>query len=309
MAKTPATSSNWKTIEQPKLKRGMTPQSKGKRIKHFLKGMAWILGIVLMIGCGWVSVQGYQFVARWVSAVGPSQPLSHVVFESDGVLSKNWLEKKLMLPWGTPLLSVDIHGLKEILEKESQIQSVVIERHFPSTLNIYLKELQPAAKILVREGLKSTLYLVSENGQVYLGEGYSKGHLNTLPFIEGVQLRKNPQGGFFPLEGFQALSDFLAQTKLYYPDLYRNWRGISCARFKGQPDALGAAIEVKTDNESVIVFSPQKPLDQLQRLEYILNYVAQNGKPLPKRIDLTLEDQAAVEFQKPSKTVASKKLK
>lgn len=309
MAKTPSASSNWKTIEQPKLKRGMTPQSKGKRIKQFLKGIAWIFAMVFLIGCGWVSIQGYQFIVRWVSVVGPSQPLSQVTFESDGVLSENWLEKTLTLPWGTPLLSVDIHALKEQLEQKAQIQSVVVERRFPSTLNIQLKELQPVAKIVVREGLKSALYLVSEDGKVYLGEGYSKGYLSTLLFLEGVKLHKNLQGGFLPLEGFQAVSHFLAQTKLYYPDLYSNWKAISCERFKGQPDALGAAFEVKTHHESVIVFSPQKPLDQLQRLEYILNYVAQNGKPLPKRIDLTLEDQAAVEFSKPPKTFASKKLK
>lgn len=309
VAKT-SSSATWKTIEQPKLKRGVTPQAKVKRIKQFLKGLLLILSLVMVMVGAWVGFQGYQFMVQWMSKVGPSQPLSHIVFESDGVLSKSWLEKKLLLPWGTPLLSIDIHEIKNKLEDNPQIQSVVVERLFPSTLNIRLRELQPIARIAVRESsLRSSIYLVATDGQVYRGEGYAASLLDPLPFFEGIKLRKDPAGGFLPLEGFEALYDLLTQARMYYPDVYHSWKSIVCDRFKGNPEVLGAAFEVKTKDGAIIVFSPQKPLDQLQRLEYILNYVAQNGKPTPRRIDLTLDDQAAVEFQKPSKNIPSRRLK
>jgi cell division septal protein FtsQ len=310
VAKPPSSSSTWKAIEQPKLKRGNTPQAREKKVKRFLKGLLAIIAMAALIGCGWVALQGYQFVVHWVSRIGPSQPLSQVVFESNGVLNKSWLEKSMALPWGIPLLSVDIADLKMQLQSHGQIAHATVERLFPNTLKIGVEELQPIARILLREStLRSSIYLVSKEGCIYKGEAYPTTVLEHLPFLEGVLIKKDLQGNLLPLPGMEPIEALLTLARNHYPTLYKCWKSISLERFKGNPDVLGAALEVKTHENQTVLFSPQKPLDQLQRLDYIAQYALQQGKPFPRRVDLTLEDQAAVEFALPTKTASSKRSK
>ncbi len=289
---------SWRDIEQNKLKRGVTPQSRFKRLKFALKIALTSLLLCCIVGIGFVLVKGYHSLSDWMNAVGPSRPLKIVSFESNGVLTREWANQISPFPWGCTLGKIDIFKIKEELESHGQVDKAIVERHFPETLKLRIYEVKPILRLMVKESKeKPTLYLLDEHGSVYRGSHYPKSMIEALPFLEGVQLQKKPMGGYFPIIGIEALSHLLDEARNQYPNIYKQWRSISCQRFNGRPDAVNSAIEIKTFDGMRIIFSPQSPIEQLNRLHYILQYLTEHKSTRVSRIDLTLEDQAAVELE------------
>ena len=291
------TNPSWRAIEQTKLKRGVTPQARMKRLKWVLKVLMGCLGLAVFGGFGWALFKGYQGLSNWMNEVGPARPLARVVFETNGVLTRDWAERLQPFPWGTPLLDVDILSIKAALERDGQVQGVVVDRQFPDTLKLTIREGEPILRLAVKEGKgKPTVYLVERHGGVYKGKNYPQAMLEALPYLEGVQLQKNPMGGFFPIIGMPAVSELLQEARLNYQSIYKQWRSISCERFNGRPEAVGAAIVVKMVEGTTVIFTPESFTEQLDRLAYILQYLKDEAYPKALRIDLTLDDQAAVQL-------------
>jgi len=297
MARAQNKANSWKsTIAQSKGKRAATAQSRLRKVKFLLKFTLFLMGA---IGIGlliWASIWGYQQTVRWITQIAPAACLEHVEVHSDGVLTSAWVLGQIQPSWGERLSQVDIYRIKADLEKNKQIKQATVERLFPQTIKIRLQEAQPILRIAVQQGYtKPIVYLVSEQGELYIGHHYPAESLAALPFLEGVRLEKNPQGGYFPIAGAYVLAELLDVARTHYPEIYGKWKNLSGERFSGKPQAIGASIKVRTQQGNELIFAPMRFEQQLERLRYILAYLNEHQTSF-KKIDLTLEDQATVEL-------------
>jgi len=72
---------------------------------------------------------------------------------------------------------------------------------------------------------------------------------------------------------------------------------VTLTHYSGDLDLPGQVIEIRSALVPRILFSASRDFgQQLDRLEYILSYVAQRGNPSIERIDLSLNGAAAVQF-------------
>lgn len=301
---------SWRAIQQNKLKRPVTSQSRFKQIKLFGKWLltCGLLGLVALFG--WGVWRGYQGVSDWMAVAGPMRTLQKVSFKTDGVLTRQWLESLWPFPWGQPLDQIDIFKLKYFLEAQGQVQTAVITREFPDRLGIVLKEACPVAKILLKNlNSKPLIYLLQSNGSLYQGYGYAKAVIEGLPYVEGIKLQRDKSGMFFPIIGFEKVALLLELARLQYPIIYQQIQSVNCSQMPSGAYDVAAILFVKLFSGLVIKFKYQDFESALERLAYILNYLEENHYQGGLKIDLTLEDQAIVEFSKnpamviPQKTI------
>jgi len=204
---------------------------------------------------------------------GPAMPINQVIFHSSGPLNKEWFLNWLGPLRGSSLVEVDLGKLHQNLLNEEQILSARITRNFPSTLNVEIKEHLPLLVLRLRDKKRGHLdWLVSSNGTLYRGEGYSNGMLKLIPSlnIPSSLIEKTPdQKGFKKLKGIPVVAPLLELARRDYPELYRDWSVVSFNRpYDKDP---GASITVKSNRVKSIRFNPSNYADQLKRLRYLLD--------------------------------------
>jgi cell division septal protein FtsQ len=294
-----AVSTSWRGIQQHKLKRVLTPQSRFKQLKIIGKWGLAVLLLCICMGLGWGIWRGYHGVSAWMAVVGPMRSLQAVSFETNGVLTRQWVESHWRFPWGKPLDQIDIFKLKALLEAQGQVRSATVTRQFPDTLGIVLEEACPIVKILIKnKAQKPIIYLVDARGELYQGVGYSSAVLEALPYLEGITLQKNKTGAFFPIVGFEGIAAFLDLIHVSYPALYQQMKSFDLRHWSPGQDEVGSLMLLKLRSGLVIQFAARNAAQQLDRLIYILNYLEDNAYAGALKIDLTFEDQAIVEFSK-----------
>lgn len=204
---------------------------------------------------------------------GPSLPIKQIVFRSSGPLNHEWFLNWLGPLRGSSLVEVDLEKLQQNLLKEEQISYARISRSFPSTLVVEIKERVPMLVLRLRDRKKGYLdWLVSSDGSLYRGEGYSNGMLRLIPslHIHASLIEKTPDGkGFKKLKGIPVVAPLLELARRDYPELYRGWSVVSYNRpYDNDP---GASITIKSNRIKSIRFNPSNYANQLKRLRYLLD--------------------------------------
>lgn len=286
-------SATWRGIEQKGPSKGIG-KVKG-RISFFKTGkvMAIVLGSLMIVGAG---VFGFLEIKRGVSLLTPaSHPLREVIVETNGVLRESLLAKALQLPEKVDLLDIDIFELKEKIEDLGQVKSAMVERQLPDTLKITLVEHVPVLKVVHvdnhnrREGL-----LVARDGTVFKGFGYSKSFLQSLLYVEGVNIQKTA-GKYRPLRQVGLINELISLAQNEKPHLYKKWHSVSFAYLDDALGPAGSFVKVKTKNYGDVIFSPQQYEVQLNRLDSIISYADERHLAHIERIDLSMQGQAAVQ--------------
>ena len=149
--------------------------------------------------------------------VGPSELLREIYFETDGVLTDDWLDGQLDLPPNSTLMDIDIFAIQESLMEHGQTKNVMIERHFPDSLIITVQEHIPVMRTVFRDAQgKKRIWLVSDGGHVYEGMNYTEDTLKRLPFLIDIVLK--PHGlGFKPIPGVAEVAKLLNDGRRFYP--------------------------------------------------------------------------------------------
>ena len=130
---------------------------------------------------------------------------------------------------------------------------------------------------------------------MYQGVGYPQATLRKLPFVVPYQY---PQGGIFPIRGIDVVADLLEVTRRTQPNFFKTWQLVSLKYFTGDAEMPGQVIEVQTSMVPRIIFGTSTDFaQQLDRLGVIMQYVQSHGNPAVKRIDLSLQGSAAVQFE------------
>ncbi|MEC8209333.1 MAG: FtsQ-type POTRA domain-containing protein [Verrucomicrobiota bacterium] len=226
----------------------------------------------------------------------PSKPVEKILFDSDGALPASWLRNVVELRRDTAMMEIDIHTMKQQLEAHGQVKSASIERQFPNALKIDLKEHEPVLRIRVMDANEQTeVRIISREGTIYKGIGYTRATLNKLPFVLPYQ---HPEGGISPMRGIDQVAELLEETRQAQPNFYKTWKLVSLKHYSGNPELPGQVIEIRSSMVPRIIFGLNNSFaQQIDRLAVILNYVQSRGNPAIKRIDLTLPKDAAVQFE------------
>ncbi len=200
-------------------------------------------------------------------------PVAEVSFSTDGVLTQRWIRNWLGPIRQRNLLDMNIEEIQRELMGEEQIIECVVSREFPATLKVQIRERDPILVLRMRNSSSQCVdWLVSCDGHLYQGEGYSSGQLLSLPSlrIDSQKIRKSTESvGYVPLEGIPFVFPLIELARREYPEIYRDWKIISFER-PDQSDP-GAHVLVEAGRIGKVRFSPGDYSSQLKRLRYLLD--------------------------------------
>jgi len=277
-------------------KRVQSPQARRRRRVQIAKLLAAaLICLALIFGLVWF-VRSLADREEAIRITTPSKPIARVLFDTDGVLPSRWLGSVIEIRRDTLLMEVNIHALKEQLESQGQVKSASVERQFPDALKIEVREHEPVLRMRVagREG-RPELRIVSRDGTIYEGVGYPEATLNQLPYVSPYV---HPEGGIRPLRSIDRVAELLEVARRTQPNFFSTWQLVSLEHFSGDSEMPGEIIEVRTTMIPRLIFGLNLDFaQQLDRLSVIMRYVQERGNPKLKRVDLSLKDSAAVQFE------------
>ena len=291
----PPPTRSWKDIRQ-----GVSTQAMSKegRRRMVLASVKFAVVCVVVFGCAWAAFEVYQTwesdPARLKEPV-KAVPLKQIVFATDGVLARAWLDRTLALPGSASLMTLDLSALQDRLLASGQVQSVVLRRRFAdNTLVVTVQERSPVARVMVQIGGASPqLRLVARDGVVYESAGYERAVLERLPWLDGVRLRRTARSGFEPIAGMERTAGLLSAAQGLVPLLCADWQVVSLARLASDQEII-----VRSRIIPEIIFDAQGDFPrQLAKLDYIVESLKTHGAPPMKRVNLALGGQVPVELQ------------
>jgi cell division septal protein FtsQ len=253
------------------------------------------MGLVLMIALSLWGITAIRERDVPIQVKTPSKPIQQLMFETDGVLPNAWLASVVQLEPGTTMMEADIHAMKRLLKAERQVISASVERIFPDSLKVSIREQVPVLRIAVAQADGAPEQrIVSREGTIYRGIGYSKATLGRLPFVRPYQ---HSDGSYEPMLGIDRVSDLLNLAREMEPGFSKTWRVVSLENYTGDETMPGEVIEIRSSMVDRIIFGASGDFgQQLDRLRVIMDYVRSRGNPSLKRIDLSLRGSAAVQF-------------
>jgi hypothetical protein len=286
-------SSSWKNLVNKKPKKKSIRSDQQRKWLFGLKffSLALVLAMVSLA----VYFADKNFSETFLSSdkefhrVSPS--VDRVDFTSDGPLNLKWFMNWFGPMRNRSLMDLDIAEIYEALVSDDQILTASVSRVFPSTLKVELKERHPVLVLRLKEAPEEySDWLVSEDGVLYKGAGYSSSRLAHLPSLKvsPKQLKFNATNlSYEPLEGMVHVSPLLELARREYPDMYKDWLVVSYERpYATDP---GAHILIQTNRISKIRFSPTAFADQMKRLRYLLSEPKFRTKSKIRSIDLSHE--------------------
>jgi len=286
---------SWRELAGPRRRRINSPQAKKRRHKKFLRALVLLsLFVIFMAAAAW-SIVSLNQREESITITPPSKPIERILFETNGVLPNKWISSVVQLKPGMLMMEADIHLLKAEIEKEGQVKSASVERVFPSALRIVVEEHIPSM-LLATSGAdgRRSVRIVSQTGTIYKGIGYPRSTYDNLPFLSPYQ---HADGSYLPFKGIERVAELLDYSRQNNAQLFKTWELVSLRHYSGDLDLPGQVIEVRSSLVPRIIFSASSDLgQQLDRLNYILQYVQRRGNPSIERIDLSLQGSAAVQF-------------
>ncbi len=276
---------SWREIRQTANRKVVTAHARKRILRSTMRAFLAVTTVILMAAGTYFGVSHWQQGMQKVNTVLPTQPLREIVFRTDGVLSKSWLENLLGLPENVEIMSIDIHQKKLLLEQHGQIRSAVIRR-LPEQLVIEVQERRPVVRVATHDEYGQVIgLLVDRDGHVYPGSGYDRHEISTLPFLGGVALQRDGHG-FRRLSGIDRIDDLLRTARSHSPHLYESWLVVDSS----EPPLL----KVRSREIREIVFGPGRYTEQLQWLDMIIENNRRQMLRMEERIDLSLGSHVVV---------------
>ncbi|MCC5805033.1 MAG: FtsQ-type POTRA domain-containing protein [Opitutales bacterium] len=288
--------SSWREIQQ-KNRRARTPVS--RRRAYVILARAGMVAAGLAVGLGGVGY-GTYFIWTQSGQVSPferEQPVTRIVFDSDGVLNGQWFSRHSPVPVGTDIFKLDIHAMKRDVESLGQVREASVSVELPGTVHVRVREHVPVLRAFVRgaDGGRQTL-LVARDGSVYEGALYPTETLRRLPGLTGVRLVRE-EDGYRPLEGIGAVAELIDLARDMTPHIAADWRWIDLSRYRSDPGAPGNSIVIHGRHIERTVLHPTHFALQLERLDGVLRSARQRAETGIAHIDLSYADRAIVRFR------------
>jgi cell division protein FtsQ len=292
---TPPHSRSWKDIRQGVSTRAMSQEGRRRMMLATVKLLA-LGGVIIGGACLALGLyQTWQSNPARLREPGRAPPLRQVVFSTDGVLDRAWLDQTLALPRAASLMTLDLTALETRLLATGQVHSVVLRRRFDdNALVVTVQERTPIARLMVQLGNTAPrMRLAAGDGVTYEGVGYDRSTLEHLPWLDGVVLRRTGARGFEPIAGMDAVGKLLSAAEGLVPELCAGWQVVSLARLGSDQE-----LTVRSRDIPEIVFDTRVDFPpQLAKLAYIVDSIRKHGNPPMARIDFTVGSQVPVELQ------------
>lgn len=288
----PQDPSSWRQIQQQLTSPAITDVAQRRRWVLLLKKIGLLTLIITLIGG---VVAGFFFLRHNGSTIAPyaqSQQKTTLVFFSDGQLNAKWFFDHFGDLRQKGLLSIDIGSVQKTLLKNPQVLSASVERHFPNTLKVTLRERLPLGRVKVKNATTTQIYYVAPDGEFYTSADYRAPA--TLPFITSADLVGTPDGRLQPLPGALTLAELLDGLKTRYPDLAIQ---ISAIDLKGWvfPITAQTSVALRLRNGTSFRFAGQNISTQIDRLKEVFALLKDEKMTLKnKTVDLTYPDRVAI---------------
>src|SRR5690606_31091540 len=108
---------SWRGIRQSANRKRVTAHARKRVLRSTMRGFLALMTMIIVAGCTYYGVSHWQEGIQKVNTVLPPQPLREIVFTTDGVLEKPWVEELLGLPEDVDLSTIDIHRMKLLIER------------------------------------------------------------------------------------------------------------------------------------------------------------------------------------------------
>lgn len=273
----PPPARTWRDIPQQVLPRAMSQEGRRRRGLAAAKAIGGVVLACMLCGIAYVTATIWQRNPTAITAPVKSSPLKKVNLRTDGVLDETWVRQTLAVPEGTSLMELDLPALQDRLMVTGQVRSAVVARKFPDTLTVKLEERTPVLRLAVRTGADDEslrTFVVARDGVVYSGIGYSEELETSLPYLDGVKLRRE-NGQFLPVEGMEKVAELLGAVHDNAPELYREFQSVSLERM-----SVDGEILVRSAAAACIVFGQREDFfRQIARLVYIIEQTSARPDP------------------------------
>ena len=287
---------HWSDIKQSVGRKPVTFGGLKRKILASAKyGMAFssVIALVALVVSGYLYIQGNSIN---VNLSGPTSSVSSIQFDTDGVLSAKWFSQVHSIKKGQSLMEVDIFALKSKLEAFGQIEEARIERIFPSTLRVQIKEVVPVFRIRVPSNVeKHKDMLVSKDGFIFEGFDYPAISIKQLPFIVPDTLKKD-SSGYQPVKEVSQLYPLVELAKNFYPKIFSTWKVISYKNLNESSYGVGGFVYVRSSLVDKIIFRPEEYGIQMNRLSLALRTTMESGIKHLGVVDVSLDSTAVLQL-------------
>ncbi len=290
----PSAGASWRVIEQASGSGDFAPRPRRRPWGRWAMRAGLFVGLLalLLMLAGLLTWKGPVAASGAGGVASVTQDsLDALQFETDGVLSREWLLRTLRLDLQDAREGQDIFALKRRLESEGQVKGAVVEQIPGGPLRVRLEERRPVFRLaLPGPDGQPQILLVAGDGAVYQGAGYAQARLRDLPFLADETVDVDALGRFKPLDGLYPMTHLVAEARKRYPRLARHWH--SLRREGDLQDGLHPEvfIEVTTYAGGQLVFRPRGFVAQLQRLEEVLLQARPSGLRKGERLDLSFRE-------------------
>jgi hypothetical protein len=216
-------------------------------------------------------------------------------FQTDGVLTRDWLRREIPGLKGKALRELDVAELKATLLAVGQVADARVALQLPATLKVQVKERNPMLRVRVRSDKgEPQLLLIGRDGFLYEGFGYPKEMLLRLPGATGLRLRKGPDG-YLPVRDIEQLAKLIELAQERLPVMFRYWRVFDLSDWRPEEVHRDPLVHVRSSHIERITFSLRDPAPQLERLREVMRQTQRYQLKQPRQIDLSLGEDVVVE--------------
>lgn len=232
-----------------------------------------VFGLVLwssLIAATWF---GFHTITDKFFFSNPEYTLRHLRIETQGLLTESEVTELTGIRAGTNIFQIDLTAAERALRKLDQVATVRITRDWPDRISVEVTKRYPVAWISDRPATTVSAehaLLIDRSGRTMKPFRVDPEFWH-LPVIYCADMNAVATSDILALADLQAAIDLLAEV-LKRPDSYLKVRSLDITS--------GHTIRVNTADNSLILFAPENPTAQLDKLEPLLIHCHETERPL-----------------------------
>lgn len=231
-----------------------------------------VLGVSLWLGVAAGTVYGFHAITRKFFLENPEYNLRVVSADLDDLMTRDEAIRVTGLQPGTNIFRLDLAAAERALRAIDQVESVTIQRDWPDTVRITVRKRHPVAWLATagRDFAADDALLLDAAGRPMRPYRIEPEYWH-LPVIFAPDPGLIVRDDLLATADLRAALDLLAARKAR-PDHLLEIRSIDITK--------GFAITVTDANKARLIFSPENPAGQLDRVQKLLENCQETGRQL-----------------------------
>lgn len=255
-----------------------------------------VLVIALVAGCYYGVRAGLQ---RFFFD-NPDYSLSTIAIRTDGTLQRDQVLKSAELREGLNIFSVNLARVHDRLQQLAQVDEVQVERKMPNEIDITITERKPIAWITSEKAVadpfvSDAAFLVDARG-ILMREKKLLPEYLALPLITGCSSEALVPGKAVDSFEAKAAIELLRLTTTSFMQTRFQIREVGVSK--------GYCLLVTDKNHTQVMFGFDHLETQMQRLEQLLVYSDDSGRPI-ETVNLLVARNTPVTFAQPASEIIS----